>query len=230
MHDLSRRLMSEYLGTALLLISVVGSGLTAERLATEKGIAMLGSAAATGATLFMIISIFAPVSGAHFNPLVTLGAAVRGILAWHYAWLYILVQITGAISGVILMHWMFDLPLMRSTHTVMGTRSLWVSEAFTSCGLMVSIMMANHYARQQMAAIVAAYVATTFYCLPLSIANPAAALARSITDTMFGVAKADLATVMLMQITGGLLGGAIASFLLRREVRQTDTKTLSSRG
>lgn len=230
MYDLARRLMSECFGTALLLITVVGSGLTAERLATDSGLALLGSAIATGATLFVIISLFSAVSGAHFNPLITLVAAVRQVLVWREAWLYVMVQIIGAISGLIVTRWMFDLPLARPAHTVFGTRGLWVSEAFATCGLVVSVMMANHYARQQVAVIVAAYVATTFYCLPISIANPAAAIARSMTDTMFGIARSDLAAVVLMQIVGAVLGGAIASFLIRCGGPQRKYTQLTNRG
>ena len=206
-NTVTRKLVAESLGTALLLAIVVGSGIMGERLASGNvAIALLANSIATGAGLVALISIFGPVSGAHFNPVVSASEAVMGRLPWRAVLPYLLAQCAGAIAGVIAAHWMFELPtLMTSTHARTGPAQWW-SECVATFGLLTVIL---HGVRQRPDAVpwlVGCYITAAYwFTSSTSFANPAVTLARSFTDTFAGIRPGDVPAFMLAQVIGAAL-------------------------
>ena len=187
---MSRRLTAEFLGTAFLLVAVVGSGIMAERLADGNvALALLANALATGAALVVLITIFAPLSGAHFNPCVTLYAALRGQMAWRVATLYIMTQFAAAIAGVWLTHAMFTMPVLEvSTHLRDGPPQ-WLAEMVATFGLLLTIMGAVRFAAAATPMLVGLYITGAYwFTASTSFANPAVTVARSLSDSFAGIA------------------------------------------
>ena len=213
-----RQLVAEFLGSALLLAIVVGSGIMGERLAGGNvAIALLANSIATGAGLVALITIFGPLSGAHFNPVVSLAEAVMGRLAWRAVLPYLLAQFAGALAGVIAAHWMFELPtLMTSTHVRSGAAQWW-SECVATFGLLTVIL---HGVRQRADAVpwlVGCYITAAYwFTASTSFANPAVTLARSFTDTFAGIRPGDVAAFMLAQIAGAALAVGLYCWLFPR--------------
>ena len=204
---MTRKLAAEFLGSAFLLAIVVGSGIMGERLAGgNAAIALLANSIATGAGLVALITIFGPLSGAHFNPVVSASEAAMGRLPWRAVLPYLLAQFTGAIAGVIAAHWMFELPaLMTSTHARTGPAQWW-SECVATFGLLTVIL---HGVRQRPEAVpwlVGCYITAAYwFTSSTSFANPAVTLARSFTDTFSGIRPGDVPGFMLAQIVGAAL-------------------------
>ena len=201
---LSRRLAAEFLGTALLLAVVVGSGIMGESLAGgNMAIALLANSLATGAGLVALISTFGPVSGAHFNPVVSAVEAMMGRLPWRAVAPYVLVQSAGAIAGVIATHWMFELPaLTASTHSRTGVAQWW-SECVATFGLITVILHGVRHRPDAVPVLVACYITAAYwFTASTSFANPAVTLARSFTDTFAGIRPVDAPAFMLAQLIG----------------------------
>jgi glycerol uptake facilitator-like aquaporin len=210
---LARRLVAEGLGTAFLLATVVGSGIMGESLAGgNAAIALLANALATGAGLMALIVTFGPISGAHFNPVVSLAAAANGLLAWREVSAYVGVQVLGAFAGVAAAHLMFGEPLFSaSTHVRSGTAQWW-SEFVATFGLMAVIWSCTRHRPEATPFMVAAYiVAAYWFTASTSFANPAVTLARAATDTFAGIRPADTLGFICAQ----LFGGASATLLFR---------------
>jgi glycerol uptake facilitator-like aquaporin len=211
--DLPRRLVAETLGTAFLLATVVGSGIMGERLAGgNDAIALLANTLATGAALVALILTFGPISGAHFNPVVTIADATQGGLAWRDVVPYVVAQIAGAFGGVAAAHVMFEKPLFfASTHVRTGS-SQWFAELVATFGLMAVIWGC---ARRRAGAVpfaVGAYITAAYwFTSSTSFANPAVTLARSATNTFSGIRPADVGPFVVAQ----LAGAAAATFLFR---------------
>lgn len=212
--SLGRRLTAEAVGTALLLAAVVGSGIMGERLAAGNGaVALLANTIATGAALVALILTFGPISGAHFNPAVTLADAAQGGLAWAEVPPYIAVQVLGAFGGVAAAHLMFELPtFFASRHARAGLAQAF-SEFVATFGLLTVIWGCSR-ARGSLHAIpfaVAAYImAAYWFTASTSFANPAVTLARSVTDTFAGIRPADAPVFIAAQLAGA--GAATALF------------------
>ena len=201
------RLFAEGIGTALLLAIVVGSGIMGERLALgNAAVALLANAAATGAGLYVLIALLGPVSGAHFNPLVTAMTSLRGDMAVADALGYITVQIIGALVGVLLAHAMFDLPLLQlSTHARTGAGQ-WLSEIVAAAGLLATILLGSRARPQSLPALIGAYIFTAYwFTASTSFANPAVAIARAFTDTFSGIRPVDVPAFILAQCAGLIL-------------------------
>ena len=216
---LSRRLAAEFLGTLLLLACVVGSGIMGVNLAQgNDAIALLANAAATAGALFVLISVLGPVSGAHFNPVVSLAMRVRGELGTRDMFAYFLVQVAGAVLGVLLAHAMFDLPLWQpGTHVRSGTAQ-WLSEAVASFGLVFTILLALRQRSQAIPALVAAYIfAAYWFTASTSFANPAVTLARALTQTFAGIRPEDVPGFTLAQLAGALLALAVERYFSPRK-------------
>lgn len=212
----ARRLTAEALGTALLVSAVVGSGIMADRLTTDTALALLANTIATGASLIMLITVFAPVSGAHFNPVVTLVMAVRRDIGLSLALAYIAAQCAGGILGTWAAHAMFDLPILQQSTTIRTGPAQWLAEGIATFGLIMAIFGAIH-ARANVALTVAAYITAAYwFTASTSFANPAVALARSLTDTFAGIRPMDLPGFMLAQIVGGLVAMLLARWLFRQ--------------
>jgi len=211
---LSKRLAAEFIGTAMLLATVVGSGIMAERLAGGNGaVALLANTIATGAALFALILSFSQISGAHFNPAVTMCEAINRSIKLRETIGYVFAQLAGAITGVAAANAMFDLPVLLASTKVRTGGSQWFSEFIATFGL-IAVIIAVSRIRSQFAvpAAAAAYITAAYwFTASTSFANPAVTVARSLTDTFAGIRPLDAPAFIAAQIVGALA----ATFVLR---------------
>lgn len=210
-----RRLLAEGLGTAILLIAVVGSGIMADALSPENtGVALLANAIATGAALYVLITIFGKISGAHFNPAVTLAFLLRSEITVPHAGAYVVVQIIGGILGVWLAHAMFDLSIFQISTTARTGSAQWIAEVTATFGLVLTIFGGIRHAPLQVPALVACYITGAYwFTASTSFANPAVTIARSLSDTFAGIAPMDAPGFIAAQIVGALLAWLAAKVL-----------------
>jgi glycerol uptake facilitator-like aquaporin len=215
--DFSRKLAAEALGSAFLLATVVGSGIMADRLAGgNMALALLGNTIPTGAILIVLITIFGPVSGAHFNPLVTLAAVLHDGMRLGEAASYLLAQVLGAVAGVIAAHVMFDLPLLQYSQTIRTGTGQWAAEAVAAFGLLTVIFSSLRHAPQAVALNVGLYITAAYwFTASTSFANPAVTLARSLSDTFAGIRPVDVAGFIVAQTVGALLAMVVDRWLAR---------------
>lgn len=211
----ARRVMAEALGTGLLVTAVVGSGIMAAKLAAGNGaVALLCNTIPTGAILFVLISIFGPLSGAHFNPAVTLAMRTKGQICSSLATAYIVAQIAGGCLGTLIAHGMFDLAIFQASTTARTGAAQWFAEFIASFGLLVTIFGAVRYAPQSVAAAVALYITSAYwFTASTSFANPAVTIARALTDTFAGIAPSDVAGFILAQLAGAISATMLAGWL-----------------
>ena len=210
-----RALAAEFIGTAALLAVVIGSGIMAERLSpANAGVALLANALATGLGLYVLITILAPVSRAHFNPVVTIAALLKHEITPRLALGYAVAQGCGAIAGVLIAHAMFDLPILQSsTHARTGIGQ-WISEAIATAGLLLTIAGTVKHASAQVAPAVGAYIAAAYwFTASTSFANPAVTMARALSDTFAGIRPADAPAFMVAQLIGMAAGLAMVRLL-----------------
>lgn len=209
------KLLAEFVGTALLLSTVVGSGVMGVNLAEgNNAIALLANAGSTAGILYVLITVLGPISGAHFNPAVTLVMRARGELRTDEAFGYVLAQLGGAVSGVLLAHAMFDLPLLQPGTQVRTGTAQWLSEAVATFGLLMTIVLGVRHRPAAVPALVAGYIfAAYWFTASTSFANPAVTVARSLTQTFSGIAPADVAGFIAAQLMGALVGWRIAKML-----------------
>jgi len=213
---LRTRLLAEFGGSAALLAIVVGSGHMGETLAAgNAAVALLANSTATGLGLWVLIELLGPVSGAHFNPAVSLIFAQRGELRWADAGLYIVVQIAGALAGVALAHLMFDLPPLQIGIKPRAGSGQWLSEVIATSGLLLTILLGRRTRAQAVPALVGAYIACAYwFTASTSFANPAVTIARAFTTTFAGIRPADVPAFIAAQAIGVLA----AMLLARRSV------------
>lgn len=215
MIDLPRRLVAEALGTGLLVAAVVGSGIMAETLTTDVALALLANTIATGAVLVVLITTLGPISGAHFNPVVSLVFALRRELPGHAAGLYAMVQIIGGVLGAVAAHAMFALPLLQASATIRTGGAQWFSEGVAAFGLMATILAGLRFERRAVPMLVGLYITAAYwFTASTSFANPAVAIARAFTDTFSGIRPLDLPGFILAQIAGALVALALMTWLL----------------
>jgi glycerol uptake facilitator-like aquaporin len=213
--SLRRRLAAEFLGTALLLVAVVGSGIMGERLAQgNDAITLLANSLATGAALAVLIAILSPVSSAHFNPVVSLAESWFGRLGFGVALAYVLVQILGGIAGVAATHLMFSDPVFfASTKARAGWPQLW-SEVVATFGLLLTILGGVRFRPQSVPLLVGAYIAAAYwFTASTSFANPAVTIARSLTDTFAGIRPADAPGFIAAQVVGAAAAAVFGRWL-----------------
>ncbi|WP_184719091.1 MIP/aquaporin family protein [Caulobacter sp.] len=215
----SRRLVAEGLGTALLLAVVIGSGIMGERLAGGNvAIALLGNTLATGAALVVLIGVFGPISGAHFNPAVTLVAALRRDLPWRLALAYSVAQIAGAVLGVWAAHAMFGEPVLQVSTKLRAGGAQAFSEAVATFGLIATILGTVRFRSESTPMAVGLYITAAYwFTASTSFANPAVTIARSLSDTFAGIAPSSAPTFILAQIVGALLAAGVFAWLLKTE-------------
>ena len=215
-NSLSRRLAAEFAGTALLLSTVVGSGIMAEALAgADVAVALLGNTIPTGAILVVLITSLGPVSGAHFNPAVTLAFLVRREIGGAKALYYVLAQIAGGILGTLLAHAMFDQPILQlSTHVRSGPAQ-WLSEIVATFGLVGTIFAALRWRPDGVAWMVGLYITAAYwFTASTSFANPAVTVARALTDSFSGIRPGDAPAFIAAQALGAVLASAALGWLL----------------
>jgi glycerol uptake facilitator-like aquaporin len=219
--SLSRRLVAEALGSALLLAVVVGSGIMGERLAGGNvAIALLGNTLATGAGLVVLITVFGPISGAHFNPAVTLVALLRREIAGRDALLYLLAQVMGAIAGVWLAHAMFGEPILQVSTKLRDGPAQMLAEAVATFGLVATILGAVRFRPDFTAVAVGLYITAAYwFTASTSFANPAVTVARALSDTFAGIAPASAPAFILAQLVGALLAALAFGWLLKEQTR-----------
>lgn len=214
--DLKRRLVAEALGTGLLVAAVVGSGIMAESLTRDVALALLANTIATGAVLVVLISTLGPISGAHFNPVVTFVFAARRDFPRAEALPYMAVQILGGVSGTLLAHAMFSLPLLSISLKERSGSAQWLAEAVAAFGLIGTILAAVAFDRKMIPWLVGLYITAAYwFTASTSFANPAVAIARSLTNTFSGIRPIDLPGFVIAEFIGAAIALAVFGWLLR---------------
>ncbi len=217
--DLPRRLVAEALGTASLLAIVIGSGIMADRLAGGNvAVALLGNTLATGAGLVVLITMFGPLSGAHFNPAVTLVFAARRELDARTAAAYVVVQVIGAVAGVWVAHLMFAEPVLQVSTKLRDGPSQAFSEGVATFGLVAAILGSLRFRAEATPFIVGLYITSAYwFTASTSFANPAVTIARSISDTFAGIAPSSAPAFIIAQLAGAALAALLSGWLFRQE-------------
>ncbi len=212
--DLPRRLFAEGLGTGFLVAAVVGSGIMAERLTEDVALALLGNTIPTGAVLVVLITVLGPISGAHFNPAVTLVLRLRGALSTGDALAYVGCQIVGGVLGTVAAHLMFELgPVALSSNARTGPAQWW-AELVATFGLLMAILGGLRFRAEAIPWLVGLYITAAYwFTASTSFANPAVAVARAFTDTFSGIRPIDVGGFVLAQIAGALLAAAVFGWL-----------------
>ncbi|CDM55951.1 MULTISPECIES: MIP/aquaporin family protein [Rhizobium] len=214
--DLPRRLVAEGLGTAMLVATVVGSGVMAASLTQDVGLTLLGNTLATGAILVVLITILGPISGAQFNPAVSLIFAISRKLPKRDFGGYILAQIAGGVAGTIAAHLMFGLPLVEMSSKARTGGAQWFSEGVATFGLVAVILAGIKFEQRAVPWLVGLYITAAYwFTASTSFANPAVALARSLTDTFSGIRPVDLPGFWLAEIAGAVAALILCTWLLR---------------
>jgi glycerol uptake facilitator-like aquaporin len=217
-----QRVAAEFIGTSALLAIVVGSGHMGETLAQgNAAIALLANSIATGLGLWVLIEIFSPISGAHFNPIVTLAASWHREISARAALMYIVAQIVGALCGVLLVHAMFDLEIAQSGIKLRAGPGQEISESVATCGLMLTILLGRRSRPMLVPAMVGAYIGCAYwFTASTSFANPAVTIARSFTATFAGIRGADVPMFIVAQFAGGLTALFVVSTVFSNRVRE----------
>jgi glycerol uptake facilitator-like aquaporin len=212
---IERRFYTELLGTALLLATIVGSGIMADKLANgNNAIALLCNSAAVGAMLYVLINMLTPLSGAHFNPVVSGMLNIEGSLSTRDLWVYVVAQVLGAIVGVWAAHLMFDEPLLQISHKARSGPFQWVSEFTATFGLLTTLLLTRRNPAASVAAAVGLYIFAAFwFTASTSFANPAVTTARSLTGTFTGIQPADVVPFVISQFLGAYAALRVVAFL-----------------
>ena len=223
---LAQRLVAEAIGTALLVATVVGSGVMAETLTKDIALALLANTLATGAILVVLITILGPISGAHFNPAVSLVFALKRDLGPSVAALYAGAQIAGGVASTIIAHLMFALPLVEASIKVRSGAAQWFAEWVATFGLIVTILLGIRFARASVPWLVGLYITAAYwFTASTSFANPAVAIARSLTNTFSGIRPLDLPGFVVAELIGAVCGMAVAAWLLHEPDQTTEPMT-----
>jgi glycerol uptake facilitator-like aquaporin len=219
MPSLPQRTFCEWLGTAFLLAAVVGSGIMAQKLAGSNiALALLCNTLPTGAILVVLILLFGPLSGAHFNPVVSIALALRGKLPWSTAAVFIVAQIVGAIGGVWMAHLMFDLPLWQLSVRARTGPGQWLAEAVATFGLVLTVLGCMARTPTSVPYAVGLYITSAYwFTASTSFANPAVTIARSLSDTFAGIAPPDVAAFIVAQLAGMLTAVGLSRWLWASE-------------
>lgn len=218
--SLSRRLAAEALGTAMLVGTVVGSGIMADSLSEDVAVSLLGNTLPTGAILVVLITILGPVSGAHFNPVVTFVFWLKRDMNLRTGIGYMAAQIFGGICGTLVAHIMFELPVLQASSTIRTGTGQWVAEVVATFGLLASILAGIRFREAAVPWLVGLYITAAYwFTASTSFANPAVAISRAFTDTFAGIRPADLPGFIAAEFAGAALALAVFSWLLTPEKR-----------
>ncbi|MAI55117.1 MAG: aquaporin family protein [Gammaproteobacteria bacterium TMED95] len=216
---MAKKLIAEALGTFLLLATVVGSGIMGETLAAgNTAVALLGNTLATGALLVVLITIFGPISGAHFNPAVTCAMLIQRRITTQEAGYYIVIQVAAGLLGVLAAHFMFDQGLLQVSEKARYGTGQWFSEALATFGLVLTILGTVKYKPDFVAVAVGLYITGAYwFTASTSFANPAVTIARGFTDTFSGIDPNHVPIFILMQLLGAVLATLTAKFLFEND-------------
>ncbi len=215
---LPRRLLAEGTGTLLLVGTVVGSGIMAARLTKDPALALLGNTIPTGAILVVLILMLGPVSGAHFNPAVSMAMSVKGMLPRRDLLPYVAAQTAGAVAGALLAHAMFELPLWQLSRTARSGSGQWLAEFIATLGLVLAILGVSRHRPQSVPLAVGLYITAAYwFTASTSFANPAVTVARALSDTFAGIAPRDVVAFIVAQLAGALVALSLASALFSAE-------------
>lgn len=214
----TRRLVAEALGTALLVATVVGSGIMGDALSADDAVSLLGNTIPTGAILIVLITILGPISGAHFNPVVSMVFALRGELSVALALAYVVVQIAGGVAGSFIAHAMFELPIVQFSTKMRTDTGQWLAEIVATFGLIATILAGIRFREAAVPCLVGLYITAAYwFTASTSFANPAVAISRAFSDTFAGIRPVDVPGFILAQIIGALLAAALMGWLLRAD-------------
>ena len=207
--------IAEFIGTSFLLGTIVGSGIMSERLSAGiESLALLGNTVATGAILFVMITILAPVSGAHFNPVVSLVMRLRGNINNVELSTYLLSQIAGSVFGTWVAHFMFDVSIVQFSSKIRTGSPIYIAEFVATFGLIFTILLGSRYSPRKVPALVGLYITGAYwFTSSTSFANPAVTFARTLTDTFSGINFSDLPFFILFQILGGVSALAVCNLI-----------------
>jgi glycerol uptake facilitator-like aquaporin len=218
-YDLPHRLAAESLGTGLLVATVVGSGIMAQSLTHDVALALLGNTLATGAMLVVLITIFGSISGAHFNPAVSMVFLVKRDLSARDAALYTAAQIVGGVLGTLVAHAMFALPLLQQSTHIRTGGAQWFAEFVATFGLVATILAGIRFDQKAVPWLVGLYITAAYwFTASTSFANPAVAIARSLTDTFSGIRPVDLPGFIIAELIGALCSLGVMTWLLHTPV------------
>ena len=212
---LVQKLGAEAIGSFFLFVAVIGSGIMAENLSGGNvAIALLANTAATGAILFVLIAMLGPISGAHFNPAVTMAFLIRKEIGAASAGLYVIAQVTGGAIGAFLAHLMFDLPIFQMSTKSRAGVGVWTGEVVATFGLVLTILLLLRFRPSAIPAAVGLYITSAYwFTSSTSFANPAITIVRSLSDSFAGIAPADVPMFIAMQLTGAILAVVCARWL-----------------
>lgn len=211
---LQKRLTAEFLGTLLLVCTVVGSGIMADALSEDVAVSLLGNTIPTGAILFVLILILGPISGAHFNPAVSLVFAIRGTLPWRELAPYVVAQVAGAILGTVVAHGMFDLDLLQFSEKARTGGAQWFAEGVATFGLVLVIFGGLKARAEAIPMLVGLYITAAYwFTASTSFANPAVTIGRAFTNTFAGIDPSHVATFVVAQLLGAFLALGLAGWL-----------------
>jgi glycerol uptake facilitator-like aquaporin len=218
-HDQNRKLVAEALGTCFLLMTVVGSGIMAENLADgNEALALLGNTLPTGAILVVLIIWFGPISGAHFNPAVTLAFTLRREISIKQALMYLVMQFSGAVTGVVIAQLMFGLPIIEMSTTVRTGGPQYLSEVVATFGLVGVILGTIQSRPEAVAYVVGLYITAAYwFTASTSFANPAVTFARSFTNSFSGIRISDSAPFIVAQLLGAVMATLLITWLIQQE-------------
>ncbi len=221
MTDLMRRLAAEAAGTGFLVAAVIGSGIMAESLTDDVALQLLCNALATAAALVVLITLLAPISGAHLNPLVSGVFAARGSISWRQAGFYVLAQVAGGVLGTIASHLMFGLPLIEFSGQMRSGGGQWIAEIIASFGLLATILVGTTQRNAALPALVGLYIGAAYwFTASTSFANPAVTIARMLTDSFSGIHPLDVPAFLAAQLAGAIIALFCVGWLIdKRKVQ-----------
>jgi glycerol uptake facilitator-like aquaporin len=216
---LPQRAFCEWLGTAFVLAAVVGSGIMAQKLAGDEAVALLCNTLPTGAILAVLILVFGPLSGAHFNPAVSIGFALRSELPWSETGIYVVAQVLGGLVGVWIAHLMVELPVWQFAITQRRGPGQWLAEAVATFGLLLTIFGCVSRRPDSVPYAVGLYITAAYwFTASTSFANPAVTIARSLSDTFAGIAPAGVTAFVASQVAGMLVAVGLSRWLWRKRM------------
>lgn len=220
-YSLPQKLTAEALGTCMLVATVVGSGIMGDALSADDAVALLGNTIPTGAILVVLIMTLGPISGAHFNPAVTFAFLLRRQIALPVALAFIVAQVAGGISGTMIAHWMFELPVLQISENTRAGINQWSSEVVATFGLVFIIFAGIKFREAAVPWLVGLYITAAYwFTASTSFANPAVAISRSLTDTFSGIRPVDLSGFIISEFIGAAIAVALCAWLLTPKTEQ----------